>query len=163
MPPGMLTFCRSMSCPSASSRQRGMAPTSRRTKDIASVTRMIFMSAPTVFTRRPHPHVRSVAAGRSSLLPVKGRLLGLGPPSRVAKAGADDCPLLQSHCARYGAGRDHICLCLFYVLARPLLLRLGIAIGSSAANAESIMKECGFEWEAAKAAGTTKARPGRNS
>ncbi len=27
--------------------------------------------------------------------------------------------------------------------------------GASAANAESIMKECGTEWQAAKAAGTT--------
>jgi len=33
---------------------------------------------------------------------------------------------------------------------------LGIALaGSSAANAESIMKECGSEWQAAKTAGTT--------
>ena len=33
---------------------------------------------------------------------------------------------------------------------------LGIALaGASAANAESIMKECGSEWQAAKAAGTT--------
>lgn len=43
------------------------------------------------------------------------------------------------------------------------VIALGIAIGSSAANAESIMKEWGSEWEAANAAGTTKARPGRNS
>ena len=36
------------------------------------------------------------------------------------------------------------------------VIALGIAIaGSSAANAESIMKECGSEWQAAKAAGTT--------
>src|SRR5271166_5951819 len=36
------------------------------------------------------------------------------------------------------------------------VIALGIAIaGSSAANAEGIMKECGSEWEAAKAAGTT--------
>ncbi len=36
------------------------------------------------------------------------------------------------------------------------VIALGIAIaGSSTANAESIMKECGSEWQAAKAAGTT--------
>jgi hypothetical protein len=36
------------------------------------------------------------------------------------------------------------------------VIALGIALaGSSTANAESIMKECGSEWQAAKAAGTT--------
>ncbi len=36
------------------------------------------------------------------------------------------------------------------------LVALGIALaGSGTANAESIMKECGTEWQAAKAAGTT--------
>ena len=36
------------------------------------------------------------------------------------------------------------------------LIALGIALaGSISANAESIMKECGSEWQAAKAAGTT--------
>ncbi len=36
------------------------------------------------------------------------------------------------------------------------LLALGIAIaGSSTANAESVMKMCGDQWKAAKAAGTT--------
>ena len=36
------------------------------------------------------------------------------------------------------------------------LVALGIALaGSTSANAESIMKECGSEWQAAKAAGTT--------
>ena len=36
------------------------------------------------------------------------------------------------------------------------LIALGAALaGSSAANAESVMKQCGDQWQAAKAAGTT--------
>ncbi len=41
-------------------------------------------------------------------------------------------------------------------LASVTLLALGIALaGSSAANAETVMKMCGDQWKAAKAAGTT--------
>ena len=35
------------------------------------------------------------------------------------------------------------------------LIALGVALGGSAANAESVMKQCGDQWQAAKAAGTT--------
>ena len=59
MPRGMSNLCRSRSCPSASS---GVSPTmarmSRRTKDIASVTRMIFMSAPTDLSRKARANPR---------------------------------------------------------------------------------------------------------
>jgi len=51
--------------------------------------------------------------------------------------------------------RSHIRLSVLRVGAAAVIA-LGIAIdGSSAANAESIMKECGSDWQAAKAAGTT--------
>ena len=36
-----------------------------------------------------------------------------------------------------------------------VLIALGIALGGSTANAESVMKQCGDQWQAAKAAGTT--------
>jgi pyruvate/2-oxoglutarate dehydrogenase complex dihydrolipoamide acyltransferase (E2) component len=35
------------------------------------------------------------------------------------------------------------------------LIALGVALGGSTANAESVMKQCGDQWQAAKAAGTT--------
>jgi len=35
------------------------------------------------------------------------------------------------------------------------LIALGVALGVSAANAESVIKQCGDQWQAAKAAGTT--------
>jgi hypothetical protein len=35
------------------------------------------------------------------------------------------------------------------------VIALGVAIGGSAANAASVMKQCGDQWQAAKAAGTT--------
>ena len=35
------------------------------------------------------------------------------------------------------------------------LIALGVALGGSAANAESVMKQCGDQWQAAKATGTT--------
>ena len=35
------------------------------------------------------------------------------------------------------------------------LIALGVALGGSTANAESVMKQCGDQWRAAKAAGTT--------
>ncbi len=35
------------------------------------------------------------------------------------------------------------------------LIALGVALGGSGANAESVMKQCGDQWQAAKAAGST--------
>ena len=43
----------------------------------------------------------------------------------------------------------------FAGVAAAALIALGVALGGSAANAESVMKQCGDQWLAAKAAGTT--------
>ncbi len=43
----------------------------------------------------------------------------------------------------------------FAGLGAAALIALGIALGGSTAKAESVMKQCGDQWQAAKAAGTT--------
>jgi hypothetical protein len=40
-------------------------------------------------------------------------------------------------------------------LASTLLFAVGLALAASTANAESVMKQCGEQWQAAKQAGTT--------
>ena len=37
-----------------------------------------------------------------------------------------------------------------------VLIALGMAASAAPANAESVLKQCGNQWQAAKAAGTTK-------